>query len=88
MDVMGDKATLLETGRFVQPADFVQSAGELVQPEHDASRPTDGASQPVAELVRPEADFAVDRPADQDETGRPPRRLGSCSQRRPVTSRR
>ena len=23
MDVMGDKATLLETGRFAQPADFV-----------------------------------------------------------------
>lgn len=26
MDVMGDKATLLETGRFAQPADFVLPA--------------------------------------------------------------
>lgn len=31
MDVMGDKATLLDTGRFAQPADFVQPA-DLTQP--------------------------------------------------------
>ena len=33
MDVMGDKATLLETGRFVQPADFSESTGDLSQPK-------------------------------------------------------
>ena len=32
MDVMGDKATLLETGRFVQPAGFTESTGDLSQP--------------------------------------------------------
>ncbi|MDF3147039.1 sel1 repeat family protein, partial [Streptomyces sp. T21Q-yed] len=62
MDVMGDKATLLETGRFVQPADFVQPTGDFAQP-------TDSASLPVGDLAQPEGDFAFDRPTDRDEAG-------------------
>lgn len=80
MDVMGDKATLLDTGRFVQPADYAQSAGDSVQPMEDAS-------QPMSDLVQPEDTPALDRPLDADDAGRPPRRHATGSPRRAAKSR-